>query len=157
MGPDSLPELARQRRRLAQIVYDALQRHRHMIGNPRYGFIGMIVLPYFLFFELGSAVVELTGLIAFPIGLLLGIVSPWLTLLYIAVSIGYAILLSLLVLAIEEFSYNRYRSGRDVALAALAAVTENVGFRQMHAWWRLRGMITGVRGRLAKWETSDGE
>jgi cellulose synthase/poly-beta-1,6-N-acetylglucosamine synthase-like glycosyltransferase len=156
VAPDSYAELARQRLRWAQILSEALSLHRSMVFNPRYGFIGMVVLPYFVVFELGSAVIELLGLIAYPAGLALGIVNVRLTLLFVIVSIGYAILLTLLALVIEEFSYNQYRTFRDIATAALAAVMENLGYRQLHAWWRLRGILTTVRGRHAKWETAGG-
>jgi cellulose synthase/poly-beta-1,6-N-acetylglucosamine synthase-like glycosyltransferase len=155
-APDTLAELGRQRRRWAQILSESLRLHWHMIGNPRYGFIGMVAMPHFLFFELGSAIVELTGLVVFPVGLVLGIVGLPLAMLYVFIAIGYATLLSLLALVVEEFSYSRYRTARDVAIAALAAFGENIGFRQMHAWWRLRGMITTLRGRKAQWETSNG-
>lgn len=154
VAPATVAEIGRQRRRWAQSLSEALKVRWYMFFNPRYGFIGMVVMPYFLLFELGSAVVELTALIVFPLGLILGILDPMLALLYLLAAIGYAALLSVIALVIEEFTYKRYRSARDIAIAAVATITENVGFRQMHAWWRLRGMVTAARGRLANWESS---
>ena len=46
-----------------------------MIGNPRYGRIGLVALPYYLFFELLAPFVELIALVAVPAGLLLGAVD----------------------------------------------------------------------------------
>ena len=43
-----------------------------MIGNPRYGRIGLVVLPYYLLFELLGPVIELVGLAAVVTGLALG-------------------------------------------------------------------------------------
>jgi hypothetical protein len=40
---------------------------------------------------------------------------------------------------------------------ALGAVAENVGFRQIHAWWRLRGIATAVAGRGTTWSHVAGE
>ena len=34
-----------------------------------------------------------------------------------------------------------------------AALAENLGYRQLHAWWRLRGMYEELRGREAAWGT----
>jgi cellulose synthase/poly-beta-1,6-N-acetylglucosamine synthase-like glycosyltransferase len=144
--PDSYGELARQRRRWAHILAQSLWIHRSMVGNPRFGFIGMVVLPYFVVFELASAVIELSALAVFVAGLLLGIVSPELTLLFIVDCIGYATLLSVLSLVIEEFSYYRYRTLRDIGLVTWGAIAENVGFRQAHAWWRVRGILAAMHG-----------
>ncbi len=46
---------------------------------------------------------------------------------------------------------------RDLGLVALGAVAENVGFRQIHAWWRLRGIATAVTGRGTTWSHVAGE
>ena len=43
-----------------------------MIGNPRYGRIGLVVLPYFLVFEMLGAVVEMFGVAVVVVGLVLG-------------------------------------------------------------------------------------
>jgi cellulose synthase/poly-beta-1,6-N-acetylglucosamine synthase-like glycosyltransferase len=149
--PDSYGELARQRRRWAHILAQSLWIHRSMVGNPRFGFIGMVVLPYFVVFELASAIIELSALAVFVAGLLLGIVSPELTFLFIVDCIGYATLLSVFSLVIEEFSYYRYRTWRDIGLVTWGAIAENVGFRQAHAWWRVRGILAAMHGHSAGW------
>jgi cellulose synthase/poly-beta-1,6-N-acetylglucosamine synthase-like glycosyltransferase len=151
MAPERYTELARQRRRWAHILAESLWIHRSMIGNPRYGFIGLVVLPYFLIFELASAVIELTALLLFAAGVSLGIVSPGLTLLFIAACIGYATLLSIIALAVEQFSYYRYRTWRDFGIVAFAGIAENVGFHQLHVWWRVRGTVEAMLRRRAGW------
>lgn len=60
--------------------------------------------------------------------------------------------MSLVSLALEELSYGRYRRPRDLLTMAVAAVVENIGFRQLHAWWRLRGLLLAVWGKGATWE-----
>ena len=42
-------------------------------------------------------------------------------------------------LAVEEFSFHRYHRWRDLVATAIAAAVENLGYRQLHAWWRLQG------------------
>jgi cellulose synthase/poly-beta-1,6-N-acetylglucosamine synthase-like glycosyltransferase len=152
-GPTTYHEIAGQRGRWTQILAEALWLHRRMIGNPRYGLIGTIVMPYFLLFELLSPVVELAALAAFAIGVPLGLVAVKTTVLFIVASIGYAVLLSLAAVAIEELTYHRYPGWRDLALMGMAAVAENVGFRQLHAWWRLRGLWRSARRGQAEWVT----
>ena len=147
--------LAHQRRRWAQILSEALWIHRPILFNPRYGMVGLLILPYYLIFELGSAPVELGGILALVIGLPLGIVSPAVALLFIVVGLGYATLLTLVGVIIEEFSYNRYRTWRDFGLLAYAAIAENIGYRQIYAWWRVRGIVDALLGRRAQWVAPD--
>jgi cellulose synthase/poly-beta-1,6-N-acetylglucosamine synthase-like glycosyltransferase len=149
--PTRYAALAHQRSRWAQILTEALWAHRAMMFNPRYGLVGMVILPYYAIFELGSAAVELAGIAALAAGLALHIVSPALALLFILMGIGYATALSVAGVIIEELTYNRYRAWRDFALLLFAAIAENLGFRQAHAWWRLRGIGNAMLRRRAKW------
>lgn len=153
--PTTARALAHQRRRWAQILSEALWIHRPILFNPRYGMVGLLILPYYLIFELGSAPVELGGILALVIGLPLGIVSPAVALLFIVVGLGYATLLTLVGVIIEEFSYNRYRTWRDFGLLAYAAIAENIGYRQIYAWWRVRGIVDALLGRRAQWVAPD--
>ncbi|HEX6461351.1 MAG TPA: hypothetical protein VF032_20705 [Thermoleophilaceae bacterium] len=51
----------------------------------------------------------------------------------------------------SEFSFHRYRRWRDLASAFLAAIVENVGYRQLHAWWRLQGLWRFIRRQDNGW------
>jgi hypothetical protein len=112
-----------------------------------------------------GAIVEVFGLAVVAIGVALGVVAVEFALLLAAVAVGYGLLLSLLAITVEEFSYRRYRSWRDLGLALLASVVENLGYRQLHAWWRVQGIVAAMRDRPSPWEvvprtgfgTPDGE
>lgn len=150
--PDSPRELAKQRRRWSRGLAEMLWTHRRMIGNPRHGRIGLVALPYYLLFELLGAVVELVGVWAIILGLVVGVVDVPLALLFAATAILYAIVLSAFTVAFEEFSYRRYSRWRDLAAVGLAGVVENLGFRQLHAWWRVQGLLAAIRGTDTHWE-----
>jgi hypothetical protein len=68
---------------------------------------------------------------------------------------GFALLvgtlLSTTVVAVEEFTFHRYRKGRDLLALLAAGVLENIGFRQVHAWFRLRGLLLAVTRRNPVW------
>ena len=149
--PRTRSTLATQRRRWSTGLVEVLWTHRRMIGNPRYGRIGLGVLPYFVLFEMLGAVVEVVGVGAMVAGLALGLVNVAFALLLTTVAVGYGVLLSVLALAVEEFSYRRYRSWGDLARAVAAACIENVGYRQLHAWWRLQGLLGVVRRDPSEW------
>jgi hypothetical protein len=144
--------LAKQRRRWSTGLAEVLWKHRRMMGNPRYGRIGLGVMPYFLVFEMLGAVVEVVGVGAVLAGLALGAVNVPFALLFFCVAVGYGLLLSMLALTVEEFSYRRYRSWRDFGVALVAACLENVGFRQLHSWWRLQGAVAALRGHATEWD-----
>jgi hypothetical protein len=77
-------------------------------------------------------------------------------LLFVVAGLGYGAFLTIVSVITEELTYRRYRSWRDFALLVYAAVAENVVFRQLHAWWRLRGVVDAVLRRKADWLEAPG-
>jgi cellulose synthase/poly-beta-1,6-N-acetylglucosamine synthase-like glycosyltransferase len=153
--PATAQSLRRQRHRWHRGLAEVLWRHRGMTANPRYGRIGLLAVPYFWFFELLAPVIELVGIVTVPIGLLLGVVDGRWALLFLLVAYGYAVLVTAAALCVEEFSFARHRRWRDLGVALVAAVLENVGYRQLTAWWRLQGLVSAVLGRRAEWGAMD--
>jgi cellulose synthase/poly-beta-1,6-N-acetylglucosamine synthase-like glycosyltransferase len=151
--PSTYKTLAVQRRRWSLGLAQVLRKHRTMIGNPRYGRIGLVVLPYYLMFELLGPIVELFGLAAVVVGVVLGMLNTHFAILFALFALGYGVFLSIAAVAVEEFSFHRYHRWRDLAVAISAAVLENLGYRQLHAFWRLRGLAQAVRGTDAAWGT----
>jgi cellulose synthase/poly-beta-1,6-N-acetylglucosamine synthase-like glycosyltransferase len=149
--PESMAVLARQRRRWSRGLADVLWVHRRMVGNPRYGRIGVVVMPYYLLFELLGPIIELLGISTALLGFAFGLLDPTFAALFFAAAFGYGILLSICALLVEELSYHRYDRWSDLAAAVGAAFLENVGFRQLHAWWRLQGLWQAVRGHHLEW------
>jgi cellulose synthase/poly-beta-1,6-N-acetylglucosamine synthase-like glycosyltransferase len=149
--PNSLDVLSRQRMRWSQGLGEVLWRHRRMICNPRYGRIGLLVLPYYLVFELLGPVVELFGVVIVILAFALGLSSVGFALLFAGVAFGYGAFVSISALAVEEFSFHRYGRWRDLFVALGAVVVENVGYRQLHAWWRLKGLYRALTGKETSW------
>lgn len=149
--PESIRVLARQRRRWARGMVDVLRTHKTMIGNPRYGRIGMVVFPYFLVFEVLGPFVELVGFISVITGLAFGLVNISFAILFFLVAFGYGILLSLMSLVIEELSFRTHRRWRDLAVEVVSSVAENIGYRQLHDIWRIQGTIDGLRKKETVW------
>lgn len=149
--PESFAVLARQRRRWARGLAEVLWRHRQMIGNPRYGRVGMIALPYYVIFELLAPVVQPAGVFAVLLALALGTLDWSFGALFLAIAVGYGLVLSTAALAIEELTFHRYSRWRDLLFALAAAGLQNIGYRQVAAVWQLQGMWSAMRGRQAEW------
>lgn len=72
-APEDVRTLSRQRRRWQRGLAEALWRHRSMCGNPRYGALGVLALPYFLVFELIGPVLEVIAYLTIPLAASLGL------------------------------------------------------------------------------------
>ena len=149
--PSTAKVLGTQRRRWSHGLGQVLWKHRSMMANPRYGRVGMVSMPYYLAFELLGPIVELVGVVAVIVGLLIGAVSVQFALLFATVAFLFGALVSMSALLVEEVVYHKYGRWRDVAVGLLAAVFENIGYRQVHAWWRLKGLYDFVRGNESPW------
>jgi cellulose synthase/poly-beta-1,6-N-acetylglucosamine synthase-like glycosyltransferase len=149
--PPTVETLRRQRKRWHRGLAQTLWRHRGMIGNPRYGRIGLVALPYYVLFELIAPVVELVGLVAMVVGLWVGAINVPFALLFALVALGYSFLLTLASLALEEFSFHRYRRWSDLGWLILASLMENIGYRQLTAVWRLEGLWEQLRRQDYVW------
>jgi cellulose synthase/poly-beta-1,6-N-acetylglucosamine synthase-like glycosyltransferase len=145
--PESPRILGRQRDRWHRGLADVLWRHKRVFANPRYGAMGLVAFPYFVFVELLAPVVEACGLIAALIGLFIGALDIPFAILFFLFAYGYGLMLSVMTIVIEELSYHRYADLSDRFLLVLWALLENVGYRQLTVVWRLRGLFRFLLGR----------
>jgi cellulose synthase/poly-beta-1,6-N-acetylglucosamine synthase-like glycosyltransferase len=144
--PEDIKTLGRQRDRWQRGLMESMWRHRVMIFNPRYGRIGMVAAPYFFFLEVLGPVVEALGYVTFIAAILLGRASAPYVVAFLAVALALGISLSFAAIGLEELSFRRYPRIRDLFTLLLIALAENIGYRQLSMWWRLRGMISKFRG-----------
>lgn len=144
--PTSVKVLSRQRERWHRGLIGTLWEHRVMLFNPRYGTIGMLAMPFYLFGEMLAPIIELLGWIGLVLGIWLGAIDPDFAILFFAVAIGYGTLLSIWAIVLEEMSFKRYRRRRDFWRLLLWAGVEGLGFRQMTVLFRLQSFWKWARG-----------
>jgi len=118
-----------------------------MLFNPRYGVTGMVVFPYYVFVELLAPVIEAVGLVSLAFALFLGIVDWTFAALFYLTAYGLGTALTALTLILEDMSFHRYDTFRDRSLLFGWTLLENLGYRQMTVYWRLRGLWKFLRGR----------
>jgi cellulose synthase/poly-beta-1,6-N-acetylglucosamine synthase-like glycosyltransferase len=150
-APTTFRVLGRQRRRWHRGLTEILLKHWRLIGNPRYGRIGLVAMPYLVIFELLAPIIELSGLVLVPLSFVFGVVSLAFALLFITLAYGYAMLVDMVAITADEYFYHPYRRWRDIGAMMLAGFAENIGFRQLTAWWRLRGTGAALRGGEQVW------
>ena len=137
--PESRRALAKQRRRWQQGLIEALWTHRTMLLRPRYGAVGMLGFPYFLFFEMLGPVIAILGYLVMPAAFALGVIRPQVFAAFLVMALLLGQLLSISALALEEFSFRRHERRRDIWRLVFFAAIENLGYRQVTDLWRLRG------------------
>jgi cellulose synthase/poly-beta-1,6-N-acetylglucosamine synthase-like glycosyltransferase len=137
-APEDLGQLSRQRRRWQRGLAETLWRHRRLWGNPRYGLLGTVSVPYFLVFELLGPAFQLFGYPVVVVAFVTGAVSLTFFLAFLGMALLLGVVLSVAALALEEFSFRRHTRGREAARLLLFAVLENFGYRQLNDFWRLQ-------------------
>lgn len=144
--PEDLDTLSRQRDRWQRGLINTLWRHKIMFFNPKYGVIGMLAFPFFVFFELLGPMIEIIGLLMISASYLLGMLDLTFMLLFFVVSMFFGSIISVGTLLLEEISFGKYQGKRDMWRLIVYALAENVGYRQMTLLWRLKGMWAYFRG-----------
>ncbi len=153
-APDRLGQLGGQRDRWHRGLTDTLVRHRGMMGNPRYGVVGLLALPFFLLFEFLGAFIELLGYIAVPLSYFLGFLNLPAALGFLALALLAGICLSLSALLLEDMAFRRFVRWRDFGRMIIFSVLENFGYRQVMTAYRVRGFWSYLRGNHS-WGTID--
>jgi hypothetical protein len=118
-----------------------------MMFNPKYGRLGFLAMPFFVIFEMLGPVIEFLGWIAILVALLIGVISWPFFFAFLAAAVFLGMILSLASVLCEEFTFRRYPKTKHVLILSVYAFIENFGYRQLHTWWRLKGIFDFVRGR----------
>jgi len=128
--PETLAEFWHQRIGWQMGSLRSLMRHKKMLCNPKYGALGFFTYPFFLFGEIGGAVVEFiayaTAIASWYLGLLsMGVITKILILCW-----GFTACLTFSTTLISMLTFNRYRSLSDIIWIFLITGIEMCGFRQ---------------------------
>lgn len=143
--PESLKVLGRQRDRWQRGLTQVIWRHRVMLLNPRYGVIGMVAYPYYFFLEMLGPFLELGGYIGFGVALATGRGSAVYAGSFIALSCVFGMALSIGSITLEELTFRRYTRKSDLARLFALGFLENLGYRQILGYWRVKGILSLFR------------
>lgn len=138
--PDTLAALRKQRREWQRGLCRAMAANRSLMFSRGGGLPGWGAFPFVLLFEAFGPALELGGYLFMAGGYLLGAISLNALLLFLFLAIGLGMLLSVSALLLEEMSFHLYPKGSQLLRLGAAVVLENFGYRQLQAWWRLRGI-----------------
>lgn len=144
--PEDIQTLENQRVRWQQGLAEGLWSSRRMFLRPWAKTIGNIALPYLFLFELIAAPIELLGYVILVFGFFFKIFDYKVALLFFSVSILYGWVLSLFAIIIEESTFKKYEKMSDYYKLFAGVILEQLGFHQLHLYWRLKGIYRFLRG-----------
>lgn len=139
--------LGRQRERWHRGLIAALWTYRDMVFNLRYGRVGVVAVPFYLFGEMLAPVVEVIGYLTAIVAIWAGQVDYAFAILFLLFAWGYGLCLSIWGVVLEEISFRKYRRPGDLVRLLGYALFENFGYRQCTVWWRLKAFWGAWRGR----------
>lgn len=140
-APENIRDLRGQRRRWQIGLMDSLFRHKHLLLNPKYGVIGIIGVPYFWIFEMLGPVIEILGYIFIPLSYIFGLLNIQYFVLFLASSILYGVILSIGAILLEEYTFSKYPSIKQLLKLSWYGILENFGYRQMTTFFRIDAII----------------
>lgn len=148
-APTTWGGLRNQRARWQQGALETLIEHRRMIGNPRYGRIGVFAMPKIILEDVVGPPVELLGYLVIPAAWFFGVLDPLSAAAYFCITILFGTALSIGTLALEEAQLRRTPTAGDLMRIAVAAIVENVGYRQANLLFRWIGIKRHFRRQTA--------
>jgi hypothetical protein len=104
-----------------------------------------------LVFEIIGPLIEVVGYAATLILWAFDLIPRETFLVFLFVSIGVGMLLSINALFLEELSFHLYPKFRQQFRLAFAAFIENFGYRQINSVWRAWSMATWYFQRRGHW------
>jgi cellulose synthase/poly-beta-1,6-N-acetylglucosamine synthase-like glycosyltransferase len=128
-----------QRNRWQRGTMQALFRHWRMTLNPRYGLAGLFGMPFFLVFEVFSALVEGLSYVLVFFAYAAGLATLPQVLVFVMLAMVLGTFLSLLAVLMQERTRMRVTSAADLLRLLGAAVLENFGYHQVHLLIRIVG------------------
>jgi poly-beta-1,6-N-acetyl-D-glucosamine synthase len=146
-APSSYEILGRQRNRWTRGTFETLKIHRKLFFNPRYGVMGMVSYPFWLFFEWLAPFVEAFGLLFFAFLVAANKVDWQLFTLMLCVVYCFSLFVSMFSLLMEEASFFKYTKKTDLWKMILTAMLEPFWFHPRVVWWAIKGNFDLLKGK----------
>ena len=133
--PEDLKTLRKQRRRWHVGLGQSLKMHKYMFLNPKYGDVGIISFPYFVFLEYITPFLEIIGIVTITISFLVGIINTQFFIMYLLIYMGYSMMVSMISIILDRYIFNT--EGKIIRKLLLFSILESFGYRQMISFFRI--------------------
>lgn len=139
--PETLKILSTQRNRWTRGGIGTIIKHRKMFLNPKYGLIGLLSFPYWIFFEWLAPIIQLVGIVYF-----IGITFMGFLNLQVFYSLLFFVLAftgtySILAIFLEAYTYNRYNGIRYLSQSIAFTLLEMIIYQPLNMFFSVKGNI----------------
>jgi cellulose synthase/poly-beta-1,6-N-acetylglucosamine synthase-like glycosyltransferase len=107
--PGDYSSLLKQRNRWHRGLLETLYYHRKMLFNPKYGIVGMLTLPYFLFIEAFGPLITFMGVISIIVLYIFGLANPYAIIIFFLLEFVWGIMLNIFALYLDLFTKHAYK------------------------------------------------
>ncbi len=145
-GPATIRPLIKQRARWQRVIMETVWHYRSMLGNPRYGTVGLVGIPFYLITEVIAPVFEVISVLMIGIALWLGLLDAAQFLLTIGIMCAVTGILSNMAVLTDDRTGRSHRISSLVRLMIVAPF-DLLLYRPLLAWARVRGSWDFIRGR----------
>ncbi|HWV68905.1 glycosyltransferase [Chitinophaga sp.] len=150
-GPPNMKVFSRQRTRWGRGLAEIITIHRKIIFNPRYRKLGLVVLPYNLFFEFLAPIIEFTGILYYIYLIVTHQVNwPYALILLLFVYL-FSVMISTLAICWDQLTYGYYKTWREVISLSLMAFFEPLIYHPLIVFFALRGYWFFLTGKKSSW------
>ncbi len=149
--PENYRDFAKQRTRWQIALMEVVWKHRGMFFNPRYGWAGMVSFPYLVLVEFLAPLIESLSYLAILVAACFGIFDWGYYVLFFLITWGFTFIININCCLIEVLSFKKYFSYKDIQRMFLYSFMENLGFRQLYLWWRLKAFFEIFQSRESWW------
>ncbi len=141
--PSTLKSLALQRSRWTRGTMETLWTHRKLFLNRKYGKLGLLGYPYWLFFEWLAPILEFVGIIIFTVLAITGRLNTSFFFLLLGFVYFFAVSLSIWAVLFEEITFHKFEKRRDVLRLVGTAFLEPLFYHPFI-------LLTSIKGNIDK-------
>jgi len=137
--PESYKILSRQRNRWTRGGIDTILKHKKMLFNPKYGLIGMVSFPYWVFFEWLAPIIEFIGIIYFIFIVLFDLLNMQVFIILLLFVFSFAVMYSLFAVFFEAYTYNKYQGISYIIQVFVFMLLEMIIYQPLNMFFSLSG------------------
>lgn len=138
-APTSLKVLGSQRNRWTRGTIDTIFLHRNIFFNRKYGFMGMVSHPFWVFFEWLAPFVEVIGILYFITNAIITRPNWPFIILLLSFVYFFSITFSTYAILFDHLAYHRYKKVSMIIKLLLTAWIEPIVFHPFVVYWAMRG------------------
>lgn len=149
--PASMTIFLRQRIRWARGLVQTLYLHKNVFLNPKYGKTGLIIFPYYLFFEFAVPILELVGLIVLVLDILFFSINYHFLLIGSAFVYLFYITITLISVFLDQVIYKHYSGIKEIIILIVMVFVEPIVYHPLNVYASLKGYWYFLRQKEQKW------